>query len=73
MDAGLHFLVEMKTPLSEEELIKRAKSIDIRVYGLSEYYIKRTKSYPSPTLIFGYSHLSHETIRKAVGMLKSIW
>ncbi|MFP4478905.1 MAG: PLP-dependent aminotransferase family protein [Candidatus Izemoplasmatales bacterium] len=72
-DAGLHFLIEVKTNMSEEELIERAKSVGIRVYGLSEYFIHKSKTYAYPTLIFGYSHLSPEDFLESSQRLKKVW
>ncbi len=72
-DAGLHFLVEFKTDLSEDKLVDMAKKVNIRVYGLGEYYISKIKRYPHPTLIFGYSHLKIEEIEKACFLLKEAW
>jgi len=73
MDAGLHFLIEVKTDMSEKTLIERAKSVGVRVYGLSEYFIKKMKSYQYPTLIFGYSHLSPRDFKEAIKRLKIVW
>jgi len=73
LDAGLHFLVEVNTGVGESELIERAKAKDIRVYGLGEYYNKEIKHENHPTLIFGYSHLSHKNIKSAVKKLKDAW
>lgn len=72
-DAGLHFLVEVHTDLSETDLIHLAKKDNIRVYGLGEYYIKRINRYLYPTLIFGYSHLDVENFKEAVSRLKFAW
>ncbi|QLY39917.1 PLP-dependent aminotransferase family protein [Hujiaoplasma nucleasis] len=72
-DAGLHFLVEIKTDLKEDQLIELAKKQSIRVYGLGEYYIKRIKRYPYPILIFGYSHLKLEDIENACVYLRQAW
>jgi GntR family transcriptional regulator/MocR family aminotransferase len=72
-DAGLHFLVEFKTLSSEKELIQKAKDVDVRVYGLSEYYANQKYCPSTPTLIFGYSHLSEEALVDSVALLKSAW
>ncbi|MDA3932166.1 MAG: PLP-dependent aminotransferase family protein [Tenericutes bacterium] len=72
-DAGLHFLIEVKTDLSENELIERAKSVGVRVYGLGEFFIRSIRRYENPTLIFGYSHLNSEDFKEAVKRLKNIW
>ena len=40
-NAGLHVLVELVSPKSEELLIREAKAAGIRVYGLGEYSIRQ--------------------------------
>ena len=72
-DAGLHFLVEIKTDIQESIFVDQAKKAGIRVYGLSEYYIKHKKHNDYPTLIFGYSHLDDKTIDEAVKKLYQAW
>jgi GntR family transcriptional regulator/MocR family aminotransferase len=73
MDSGLHFLVEVKTNLLVDELIEKAKTMSIRVYGLREYYIKKKNMSEYPVLIFGYSHLSKAEILSSIRDLKTSW
>lgn len=72
-DAGLHFLVEIDTLVKEHTLIEQAKLVDIRVYGLYEYYQNEVFDYQKPTLVFGYAHLSLDALESAVKLLKKVW
>lgn len=72
-DAGLHFLVEIETSLSEKQLIDKAKDVDIRVYGLSEYYQLDQLDYGQATLVFGYAHLSEDELKSAVSLIEKAW
>ncbi|MBO5976294.1 MAG: PLP-dependent aminotransferase family protein, partial [Oscillospiraceae bacterium] len=72
-DAGLHFLLELETPLSDEEILRRCAQAGLRVSCLSEYY-RNTQAAPAHTLLINYSSLDSEKIPEAVGRLfKSIW
>ncbi len=71
-DAGLHFLLEMQTGLSDGEIVSRCGKAGLRVSCLSEYY--RNAAAPSHTLLINYSALDSERIPEAVNRLfKSIW
>jgi len=72
-DAGLHFLVECRSDVTETDLIQRAKEKNIRVYGLGEYYVKKIDRHRHPTLVFGYSHFRQEDLIKAVQLLDDAW
>ncbi len=70
--AGVHLLLHVQNGMTEEELIQRAKTRGIRVYGLSEYYVEPQRE-PSATILLGYANMSEEKIIKAVGMLAEVW
>ncbi|MFW5888957.1 MAG: PLP-dependent aminotransferase family protein [Bacillota bacterium] len=72
-DAGLHFLVKVKTKLTENELIKLAKNERIRVYGLNEFYINRNYVNKDTILVFGYSHLELADFSEAISKLQQAW
>ncbi|MEI3340473.1 MAG: hypothetical protein V8R80_11490 [Eubacterium sp.] len=57
-NSGLHLLVEVDSPLTEEQIIDRCKKNKIRVYGLSEYYIERKTAFWRPVLLLGYGDLT---------------
>ncbi|QWB99504.1 PLP-dependent aminotransferase family protein [Mycoplasmatota bacterium] len=72
-DAGLHFLVEVKMNFTENQLVEKAKSVGVRVYGLGEFFIRKLRKYDFPTLIFGYSHLNENDFFEAVNRLRKVW
>lgn len=69
-NAGLHFLLEVDTAFTDQELIKKAHSNGIHVSCLSEYYSNR-QSAILHTLILNYSGLEREKIEQAIEMLFS--
>lgn len=71
-DAGLHFLLELDTELSDTEIVRRCADAGLRISCLSEYY--RSAAAPEHTLLINYSSLGSERIPEAVDRLfKSIW
>lgn len=71
--AGVHILVKMKNGMTEEEAIRRAAEMGVKVYGLSEYCVAEPNRELEPTLLMGYATLKEEEIREAVGRLKKAW
>lgn len=72
-EAGLHFLVDIKTNVSEKELVEMAKAKGIRVYSLSEFYLDKSILSNKKTMVFGYSNLSYQEIGKGIGLLEQAW
>ena len=70
--AGVHLLLHVLNGMTEEELIGRAKTRGIRVYGLSEYYVEPQKK-AGATVLLGYANMSEEKIVKAVSLLAKAW
>lgn len=66
-DSGLHFLLEVDTPLSDTQLSAAAAQRDIRLSCLSEYYHQPKGD--SRTLLINYSGLDSRSIPEAVGRL----
>lgn len=66
--AGLHFLLEIDTQYSDEELIKKAAQKGIRITCLSQYYLNRTTS-SSHTIIINYSGIQPERIPESIQLL----
>jgi GntR family transcriptional regulator/MocR family aminotransferase len=58
--------------MTEEELIERAKTRGVKVYGLSEYYVE-----PQPdaaaAILLGYANMSEDKIVEAVKILAEAW
>ncbi len=67
-DSGLHFLMEIKTTLSEEEFQKRARQRGIRLSSLSEYYTT-PPDLAHPIFVINYSCLVDERIPEAVNRI----
>lgn len=72
-DAGLHFLGTFICERTEKEMIELAKLKQIRVYGLSEFHTNNASNEKFPTFVFGYSHLSINSLQKVVILLKKAW
>ena len=65
--AGTHLLLKFKNEMSETEAIRSAKEAGIRLYALSDYYVKGDS--PQDTVILGYANISDEDIKKASELL----
>lgn len=70
-NAGVHFLLTFQNR-REEELIQEALSHNIKVYGLSEYYIDSPPK-DQATILLGYANMTEENLQKAAGILNRIW
>lgn len=70
-DSGLHFLMEVDTKLSDEELTMRARNKGVDLSCLSHYY-HTDISAPQHTLIINYSGLEKKKINESVDMLFDI-
>lgn len=64
-DAGLHFLMEIHTPMDEETFKARAEKQDIRISALVDYYVNPPAT-KRPVFIINYSSLPDERIPEAV-------
>ena len=69
-DAGLHFLLKVQSPYSDQELTARMEDAGIRVRALSEYYHDRQQDLHC--LVVNYSGLKEEALEKALEKLKNI-
>ena len=70
-DAGLHFLLYVKTKLSDKELINKAYEKGIRISCLSNYYYNKENAINN-VIVINYSSLDKETINEAIEKLLSI-
>ena len=70
--AGLHFLLRLKTPLSDEDLRLRAEEHGVRLGFLSEY-----AAVPDPahahTLVVNYGGLEPARLRETVSLLEAVF
>lgn len=71
-NAGVHVLMTFEDGRTEDELIRLAEEKDIRVYGMSEYYIEKRES-KTPTILLGYGNLTETQIKEALTILKDVF
>lgn len=64
-DAGLHFLMEVKTKLSDETFCRKAEQKGIKLTPLSQYYLRPTKTVKH-IFIVNYSSLDEECMEEAI-------
>lgn len=69
---GLHLLLRV-AGRKEEDLVAGAAQHDIRIYGLSQYYIAPTKERPRDCVILGYAGMDTAVIPEAVAALGEAW
>lgn len=69
-DAGLHFLLQVDTALSDRELTARLEAAGIRVKALSEYY--HDSAGDRHCLVVNYSGLKEDQLQKALAELQDI-
>lgn len=71
--AGLHFIVEVNTPFSYQEIESRAKEMKLELYTLNRFSVKALeKNSLYKTLIIGFSKIKQEQIPQAVQRLKEV-
>ncbi len=69
-DAGLHFLMHVRTNLTDEELMSRAAEKGIRLTGLSYYFRGgEGQSRSAHTFVVNYSNIDENRIEEAVERL----
>jgi len=71
-NSGLHLLVEVDTDCSEQDVIEACAEQQIRVYGLSEYYISQNPKREYPILLLGYGGLTEGQIADGLQMIDAI-
>ncbi len=69
-DAGLHFLLEVDTALTDRELVERLADLGIRVRALSEYYHDGSEN--RHCLVVNYSGLKEEQIAAGLAAVEEI-
>ncbi len=70
--AGVHLLLHVFNGMTEEELVNRAKTKGVKVYGLSEYYVEPYVD-SAATILLGYANMSEDKIVEAVKLLADAW
>lgn len=71
-NSGLHFLLQVDTKLTDEELVKEAAQKGINISCLSQYYHNRSNAVNN-TLIINYSGIRSENIEESVNRLFEIF
>lgn len=69
--SGIYVVIEVKTQMSEKDLINKASNNGIIVYPCSQYFIKNAPKYPHIQL--GLGNLSEHEIKEGVCKLAKIW
>ncbi|MBQ7001854.1 MAG: PLP-dependent aminotransferase family protein [Oscillospiraceae bacterium] len=70
LDAGLHFLLQIDTALTDRELTQRLEAKGIRVRALSDYY--HDSQADTHCLVVNYSGLKEEALARALEELTDI-
>lgn len=71
-NAGVHLVIRFCNGLTEEEGIRRAKEAGIKVYGVSEYRIRKVEKEENMVLL-GYAAMESKDLEEAMKILKKIW
>ncbi|MCY8721641.1 PLP-dependent aminotransferase family protein, partial [Bacillus sp. S10C12M] len=69
-NSGLHILLRLLFPASEEEAIKAAADNGVTIYPVSPSYKGRP---PFVSVLIGYGGLSEENIRLGIQKLQTAW
>lgn len=70
--AGLHFLLQVNNGMTEQQLIASAEEENVRVYGISDYYIE-DNHIPNATLVIGYAGIQQTQIPDIIKSLINAW
>lgn len=71
-NAGLHFLLEVETDLTDKEIVDKGEDESINLSCLSEYYYDKTRA-KNHTLVINYSGVEEDNIEKGVEKLFEIF
>ena len=69
-DAGLHFLMKIQTPLTDDQLKAQLEQVGIRIHTLSDYYHEGVQD--TRCVVVNYSGLKEERLEAALQLLESI-
>jgi GntR family transcriptional regulator/MocR family aminotransferase len=72
-EAGLQLLVNPGNGMRENELVGTALKAGVKVYGISNYYYKKTAPDGPATVLVGYAAMTEAEIKEAVGLLNKAW
>ena len=71
-NAGLHFLLQISTDLTDKELISRAAKNGINISCLSQYYYDQANAIKN-TLIINYSGVNPDNIEEGIKRLFQVF
>ena len=71
-DAGLHFLLRLNTPKSDEALRQKAERLGVKLAFLSEYAAEPDPAY-AHTLVVNYGGLEPARLRETVSLLEAVF
>lgn len=69
---GLHFLVDIDTELTQQELAERALAKKVKVYTTAPYYLDNS-NIPPHQLLLGYGGIENSDYVKALTLLYEAW
>lgn len=75
-NAGVHLLLHFHNGQTEEELIAAAAEKNVKVYGLSGYYVGERgdkKQQRDAVILLGYANMKEENIHRATALLAEAW
>ena len=67
-DAGLHFLLRVRTDAASEEIVRQAQQNGVRVTSLSDYY-REAPPQAASAFVISYSEIPDSKIPEAVARL----
>ena len=70
-DSGLHFLLQLKTTLTDAQVENEAKKQGLKIKALSDYYLSEEKKRQGYYLV-NYSNLNDDTINAALKILADL-
>lgn len=72
-EAGLHFMIDVKSPFTYIEIEQRAKEAQLELYTINRFVVKALKeNIGVKTLIIGFSKIKIEQLDDAVQCLKKV-
>ncbi|HNX15481.1 MAG TPA: PLP-dependent aminotransferase family protein [Oscillospiraceae bacterium] len=71
-NAGLHFILKLKTALSDEEIVRRAKENGIKISCLSQYCFRQDHAAPGMVII-NYSGINTDRLEAVMTALERIY
>lgn len=71
-EAGLHFLLKLKTSLTDRQIVEKARAMGYRVLTLSECYIRDGLEIDSHTLVINYSGMEEDQLPMVNKLLEEL-